>query len=117
VQNLAPGAADRLGTASQVLRGRHPRLIVCNVSGYGTSGPYAQKKAYDLFVQSEAGLTSITGSEDAPARHLDADIAAGVCAYSGGAFSRAHGGRGPRSTCRCSTRSPVDGTGELRRLR
>jgi crotonobetainyl-CoA:carnitine CoA-transferase CaiB-like acyl-CoA transferase len=60
VQNLAPGAADRLGTATSVLRDRHPRLIVCNVSGYGVSGPYSQKKAYDLLLQSEVGLVSIT---------------------------------------------------------
>jgi len=85
VQNLAPGAADRLGTSAPLLRSRHPRLIVCNVSGYGTSGPYAQKKAYDLLVQSEVGLTSITGSEDVPARAgiSVADIAAGMYAYSG----------------------------------
>jgi itaconate CoA-transferase len=85
VQNLAPGAADRLGTAPGALRARHPRLIVCNVSGYGTSGPYAQKKAYDLLVQSEVGLVSLTGSEDAPARVgiSVADIAAGMYAYSG----------------------------------
>ena len=56
VQNLAPGAADRLGTAPAALRARHPRLIVCDVSGYGSSGPYAAKKAYDLLVQSEVGL-------------------------------------------------------------
>src|SRR5947207_940314 len=53
VQNLAPGAADRLGTSSRLLRERHPRLIVCNVSGYGSTGPYSQKKAYELLVQSE----------------------------------------------------------------
>ena len=85
VQNLAPGAADRLGTAPAVLRDRHPRLIVCNVSGYGSSGPYARKKAYDLLVQSEVGLVSVTGSEDAPAKAgiSVADIAAGMYAYSG----------------------------------
>ena len=85
VQNLAPGAADRLGTAPAVLRERHPRLIVCSVSGYGSSGPYARKKAYDLLVQSEAGLMSITGTEDAPAKVgiSVADIAAGMYAYSG----------------------------------
>ena len=85
VQNLAPGAADRLGTAPDVLRARHPRLIVCNVSGYGRSGPYADKKAYDLLVQSEVGLVALTGSEDAPARVgiSVADIAAGMYAYSG----------------------------------
>ena len=85
VQNLAPGAADRLGTAPALLRERHPRLIVCNVSGYGSSGPYARKKAYDLLVQSEVGLVSTTGSEDAPAKVgiSVADIAAGMYAYSG----------------------------------
>ena len=85
VQNLAPGAAERLGTAPSILRDRHPRLIVCNVSGYGSSGPYAKKKAYDLLVQSEVGLVSITGSPDSPARAgiSVADIAAGMYAYSG----------------------------------
>jgi itaconate CoA-transferase len=85
VQNLAPGAAERLGTASSMLRQAHPRLIICNVSGYGSSGPYAQKKAYDLLVQSEVGLVSITGDADAPARVgiSVADIAAGMYAYSG----------------------------------
>jgi itaconate CoA-transferase len=85
VQNLAPGAADRLGTAPGVLRERHPRLIVCSISGYGSSGPYARKKAYDLLVQSEVGLISITGTEDAPAKVgiSVADIAAGMYAYSG----------------------------------
>jgi itaconate CoA-transferase len=85
VQNLAPGAADRLGTAPAILRERCPRLIVCSVSGYGSSGPYAQKKAYDLLVQSEVGLISITGSDDAPAKVgiSVADIAAGMYAYSG----------------------------------
>jgi itaconate CoA-transferase len=84
VQNLAPGAADRLGLSAAALRGRNPRLIVCNVSGYGTDGPYAAKKAYDLLVQSEAGVVSITGTEDAPCRVgiSIADIAAGMYAYS-----------------------------------
>src|SRR5580765_1224524 len=99
VQNLAPGAADRLGTAPAVLRQRHPRLIVCTVSGYGSSGPYAQKKAYDLLVQSEVGLVSITGSADAPARAgiSVADIAAGMYAYSGiltALFARTSTGHG-----------------------
>ena len=85
VQNLAPGAAERLGTAPAVLRERHPRLIVCHVSGYGSTGPYAQKKAYDLLVQSEVGLVSLTGSQDEAARVgiSVADIAAGMYAYSG----------------------------------
>jgi itaconate CoA-transferase len=85
VQNLAPGAAARLGTAPADLRARYPRLIVCNVSGYGTSGPYANKKAYDLLVQSEVGLISITGPPETPSRVgiSVADIAAGMYAYSG----------------------------------
>jgi itaconate CoA-transferase len=85
VQNLAPGASDRLGTAATTLRQRHPRLIVCNVSGYGADGPYSRRKAYDLLVQSEVGLVSITGTESAPAKAgiSVADIAAGMYAYSG----------------------------------
>ena len=82
VQNLAPGAADRLGLGA-ALRARYPRLIVCNVSGYGTSGPYAAKKAYDLLVQGEVGVVSITGTEETPCRVglSIADIAAGMYAY------------------------------------
>src|SRR5437879_985386 len=64
VENLAPGAADRLGTAPADLRAAYPRLIVCSVSGYGSSGPYGDRKAYDLLVQSQTGLVSITGTED-----------------------------------------------------
>src|SRR5437899_1979005 len=99
VQNLAPGAAGRLGTDASSLRSRHPRLIVCNVSGYGSSGPYAAKKAYDLLVQSEVGLLSITGGETSPARVgiSVADIAAGMYAYSGiltALLARATTGRG-----------------------
>jgi itaconate CoA-transferase len=85
VQNLAPGAADRLGLSVSILRAAHPRMIVCNISGYGTSGPYAPKKAYDLLVQSEVGVVSITGADDMPCRVgiSIADIAAGMYAYSG----------------------------------
>lgn len=85
VQNLAPGAADRLGTSAAALSARYPRLIVCTVSGYGNGGPYAGKKAYDLLVQSEVGLISITGTEAQPAKVgiSVADIAAGMYAYSG----------------------------------
>jgi itaconate CoA-transferase len=85
VQNLAPGAADRLGTSPADLCARHSRLIVCTISGYGSSGPYAHKKAYDLLVQSETGLISITGTTDRPAKVgiSVADIAAGMYAYSG----------------------------------
>jgi itaconate CoA-transferase len=85
VHNLAPGAMARLGFASATLRDAHPRLVICELSGYGTSGPYRDKKAYDLLVQSEAGLVSITGTPDAPARVgiSAADIAAGMYAFSG----------------------------------
>lgn len=84
VHNLAPGAMDRLGFASATLRARHPRLIICAVSGYGSSGPYRDRKAYDLLVQSEAGLLSITGTPESPAKAgiSVADIAAGMYAYS-----------------------------------
>ena len=61
MQNLAPGATDRIGLSNAELRARHPRLIVCNISGYGSSGPYRDKKAYDLLIQCETGLVSITG--------------------------------------------------------
>jgi itaconate CoA-transferase len=85
VQNLAPGAADRLGLSAPTLRTRHPRLICCSVSGYGPDGPYASKKAYDLLVQCEAGLLSVTGTPDTPAKAgiSVADIAAGMYAYAG----------------------------------
>ena len=99
VQNLAPGAADRLGASADSLRSRYPRLIVCNVSGYGTSGPYARRKAYDLLVQGEVGLISITGTADAPSKVgiSVADIAAGMYAYSGvltALLARARSGEG-----------------------
>jgi len=85
VQNLAPGATGRLGFGTETLRGRHPRLIVCDVSGYGSSGPYRDKKAYDLLVQCEAGLVSITGTPETPSKVgvSIADIACGMYAYSG----------------------------------
>ncbi|QGZ42171.1 crotonobetainyl-CoA:carnitine CoA-transferase CaiB-like acyl-CoA transferase [Pseudoduganella flava] len=83
VQNLAPGAAARLGLSYDALRARYPRLIVCDISGYGADGPYRDKKAYDLLIQSEAGFLSITGSGDEPAKAgcSIADIAAGMYAY------------------------------------
>jgi itaconate CoA-transferase len=83
LQNLAPGAADRLGLGPS-LREKHPRLIWCGISGYGPSGPYAEKKAYDLLVQCEAGLLSVTGTADSPAKAgiPVADIAAGMYAFS-----------------------------------
>jgi len=82
LQNLAPGAAERLGLGAEELRKKHPRLIWCGISGYGPAGPYAEKKAYDLLVQCEAGLLSVTGSADAPAKAgiPVADIAAGMYA-------------------------------------
>ena len=85
IQNLAPGAAERLGFGAEQLRGEHPRLIHCSVSGYGEGGPYTNKKAYDLLVQCEAGLVSITGTEETPSKVgiSVADIAAGMYAYSG----------------------------------
>jgi len=85
VQNLAPGAAERLGLGVHELRATYPQLIACGLSGYGTSGPYANKKAYDLLVQSEAGLVSITGTEDTPSKVglSIADIAGGMYVYSG----------------------------------
>ena len=80
VQNLAPGATDRLGFGAKTLRDQNPTLVVCSISGYGASGPYREKKAYDLLVQAESGLISINGSEDAPAKAAIsvADIAAGM---------------------------------------
>jgi len=83
VQNLAPGAAARLGLSFDALHGRHPRLVVCDISGYGADGPYRDKKAYDLLIQSESGFVSITGSPDEPAKAgcSIADIAAGMYAY------------------------------------
>ena len=85
VQNLAPGATGRLGFGTQTLREHHPRLIVCDVSGYGSTGPYRDKKAYDLLVQCEAGLVSVTGTPETPSKVgiSIADIAAGMYAYSG----------------------------------
>jgi itaconate CoA-transferase len=85
VQNLAPGATGRLGFGAESLRERHPALVVCDVSGYGSSGPFRDKKAYDLLVQCEAGLVSITGTPETPSKVgvSIADIACGMYAYSG----------------------------------
>jgi itaconate CoA-transferase len=101
IQNLAPGAASRLGLAAEDLLKKHPRLIVCDISGYGDSGPYASKKAYDLLVQSEAGVLSITGTAETPSKVglSIADIATGVYAYSGiltALFRRERTGEGGR---------------------
>ncbi len=83
VQNLAPGAAARLGLSYEALAPAHPKLVVCDISGYGADGPYRDKKAYDLLIQSESGFVSITGSPDEPAKAgcSIADIAAGMYAY------------------------------------
>ena len=84
VQNLAPGATLRMGLGAQQARAQRPRLIVCDISGYGSSGPYRDKKAYDLLVQCEVGLVSVTGTPDDPAKAgiSVADISAGMYAYS-----------------------------------
>ena len=84
VQNLAPGAAARMGLSFEALHGAHPKLIVCDISGYGVDGPYRDKKAYDLLIQAEAGLLSVTGTPDTPSKagNSMADIAAGMYAYS-----------------------------------
>lgn len=84
VQNLAPGAAARLGLSFDALHKKHPRLIVCDISGYGEGGPYQDKKAYDLLIQSESGFLSVSGTKDDPVKAgcSIADIAAGMYAYS-----------------------------------
>jgi itaconate CoA-transferase len=84
VQNLAPGTAARMGMSYQALREQHPRLICCDISGYGADGPYRDKKAYDLMVQAESGLMAATGTPEAMARAgiSAADISAGMYAYS-----------------------------------
>jgi crotonobetainyl-CoA:carnitine CoA-transferase CaiB-like acyl-CoA transferase len=84
VQNLAPGATARMGLDATTLRAQHPRLIVCDISGYGNDGPYRDKKAYDLLIQSEAGYLSVTGTPEQPSKSGNsiADIAAGMYAYS-----------------------------------
>ncbi|MFZ9106497.1 MAG: CaiB/BaiF CoA transferase family protein [Burkholderiaceae bacterium] len=84
VQNLAPGAAARMGLSFEALHPSLPRLVVCDISGYGNHGPYRDKKAYDLLIQSEAGYLSVTGTPDEPVKSGNsiADIAAGMYAYS-----------------------------------
>ena len=83
VQNLAPGAAARMGLSFEALSPKHPKLIVCDISGYGEDGPYRDKKAYDLLIQSEVGMLSITGTPEDPSKtgNSIADIAAGMYAY------------------------------------
>jgi formyl-CoA transferase len=99
VQNLKPGAIERLGFPIEPLRRAHPRLVVCSISGYGERGPYAQRKAYDLLVQADCGLASITGGPEGPARVgvSVVDIAAGLAAYEvilEALIARSHSGEG-----------------------
>ena len=84
VQNLAPGAAARMGLSFDALHAKFPKLIVCDISGYGEGGPYEKKKAYDLLIQSESGFVSVTGSAEEPSKAgcSIADISAGSYAYS-----------------------------------
>ncbi|WP_369810187.1 CaiB/BaiF CoA transferase family protein [Orrella daihaiensis] len=101
VQNLAPGAAARMGLDFETLHAFNDQIIVCDISGYGQGGPYESKKAYDLLIQSESGFISVTGSPDAPAKAgcSIADIAAGMYAYSGilnALLLRARTGKGSR---------------------
>ncbi|HLT25806.1 MAG TPA: CaiB/BaiF CoA-transferase family protein [Zeimonas sp.] len=101
VQNLAPGAAARLGLSFDALHPRFPKLVVCDISGYGADGPYRDRKAYDLLIQSESGFLSVTGTPDEPAKAgcSIADIAAGMYAYSNvlaALIERGRTGRGRR---------------------
>jgi itaconate CoA-transferase len=101
IQNLAPGAARRLGLGAESMRPKYPRLIVCDLSGYGENGPYASKKAYDLLVQAEAGVLSVTGTNETPSKVgiAVADIATGMYAYSGvltALYQREKSGKGTR---------------------
>src|SRR5690606_20328515 len=98
IQNLAPGAVGRYGLDSETLRAANPRLITVDISGYGEDGPYAKMKAYDMLVQSETGLASITGTPEGPGRVgvSVCDIAAGMHGLGGGRKARYEGqGEGP----------------------
>lgn len=90
VQNLAPGATARMGLDAATLRKERPDLIVCDISGYGQEGPYRDRKAYDLLIQGESGLISVTGTPETPAKSGNsmADITAGMYAYSARAPGR-----------------------------
>jgi itaconate CoA-transferase len=101
IQNLAPGAAWRLGLDAESVRPKYPRLIVCDLSGYGENGPYASKEAYDLLVQAEAGVLAVTGTDETPSKVgiAVADIATGMYAYSGiltALYQREKSGKGTR---------------------
>jgi crotonobetainyl-CoA:carnitine CoA-transferase CaiB-like acyl-CoA transferase len=109
VQNLAPGAIDKLGFAPAELRRRNPRLITCSISGYGDEGPYRDLKAYDLLVQAESGLSNITGNEHGMARVgvSVCDIAAGMTAFQAVLQALIGPAKAGTSTSRSSTRSPT----------
>ena len=101
VQNLAPGASARLGLSYQALQEKYPRLIVCDISGYGADGPYRDKKAYDLLIQSESGLLSVTGTPETPSKAgcSIVDIASGMYAYTNilaALIQRGRNGKGSR---------------------
>ena len=101
VQNLAPGAAARMGLDHASLAPRNPKLVVCDISGYGDGGPFTEKKAYDLLIQSESGFVSVTGTPEQPSKAglSIADIAAGMYAYSSvlaALLERGRSGRGKR---------------------
>ncbi|MGW0875515.1 CaiB/BaiF CoA transferase family protein [Streptomyces sp. NPDC002740] len=112
VQNLAPGAAARLGFGAAGLRARHPRLVTVDMSGYGSTGPYRDKRAYDMLIQCEAALVSVTGAADSPAKAgvPAADIAAGMYALS--ATLAALVGRGVRGEGAALEISMLEATGE-----
>jgi itaconate CoA-transferase len=101
VQNLAPGAAARMGFSYDALKDTYPRLIVCDISGYGADGPYRDKKAYDLLIQSESGLLSVSGTPETPSKAgcSIVDIASGMYAYTNilaALIQRGHTGEGCR---------------------
>ena len=109
IQNLKPGAIAKLGFAIERLRRDYPKLICCSISGFGESGPYAARKAYDLLVQAESGLASVTGGPEAPARVgvSVTDIASGMNAYEAmleAIIARGRTGEGATIASRCSTR-------------
>ena len=111
VQNLAPGAAARLGLGYDKLAAKKPGIIVCDISGYGADGPYRDKKAYDLLIQSEAGFVSVTGAPDEPSKAGPsiADIAAGMYAYTN-ILAALHQGNDAMAVARAIEDSPW-GTG------
>lgn len=99
IQNLAPGAVDRMGFGLEELHARHPRLVICSITGYGRDGPYSQQKAYDLLVQAESGLCAVNGTEHGAARVgvSVCDIAAGMQSFQGimqGLYARTRTGKG-----------------------